>query len=142
VILPTVVTSPGLIFSTARATVGKYTRGVVQSIGQGHENNNCDFATRQLLLVAEVCIDCEHQKQLPRESGVRRSVFQTSLLPGLCETRGATIDEIFFKRFRGTLVDQNSHFSRATRFRRASSSKFTGDTAILFEELIHSATSL
>jgi hypothetical protein len=81
---------------------------VLQSIGQGHKNNNCDFATRQVLLVAEVCIDCDqHIKSGIRESQEFAVLFSKPACFLDCARFVATIDEIFFKRSQGTLVDQN-----------------------------------
>lgn len=119
---------------------------MVQSIGQGHENNNCDFATRQVLLLAEVCIDCDqHIKSSFRESQEFAVLFSKPACFLDCALV-ATIDELFFKRFRGTLVDQHSHFrlryEATTCFLDRCNSKFTGDTGIRFEELIHNVTSL
>lgn len=86
------------------------------------ENYNTDSATRQVLLVEEICI---HRDQDIKSRFREAQKFAVLLSRPARFLNGTTfvavIYYVFLERSRRALVNQNSHFSCATRLNLASS---------------------
>jgi hypothetical protein len=94
---------------------------VFQAIGGGLHNHNSDFATRQVLLVLEICIHRDQDKSSFHEAQ-KLTVFFSRPARFLNRPAFVTlINEMLLERSRRALVNQDSHFSCAIRLSRASS---------------------
>jgi hypothetical protein len=95
---------------------------VFQAMGGGLQNHNSDFATRQVLLVLEVCIHRDQDIKSSFRKAQKLAVFFSR--PARFPNRPAfatLINEMLLERSRRALVNQDSLFSCAIRLSRASS---------------------